>query len=642
MAPSEFDENSRTKEDKGALFHSERLQKILLMKLGKNNKTLEAFHELSTISNENSLNFRRTLRSKIERRGIHIIKDFLKHSEGIKKALDQVHENAVNIDEAVNESIDKLRLTKNKTFHLQDHASKFIKESERLRMEETILSSYLQQFQLSKKETEILKQADINTEFFGVLDKSQYIYNSCQILLNCGHTTSAVSIMEELSLLQETALEFLYRWTQIHCKDIESAKIAFLLTKAMKHFQNRAVSFSNLMDEYSAARRAVMVRLFIDALTKGGANGFPKPIETYVHDKKRYVGDMLAWLRQYIPTEKEYFSLFLKECNLNRQDIQNEIRKGMSNITEGVCNILVVRIEYLISSSSSPFELYDSASLLRYYSKIISDELNDDSALSSTLNELGEITECAFLNSIQNLVRHNVLEKVEAPCADLSPSPGVNYLLNFMSEILSMVGLNVDRKEFTLKVISCVVEPLLQAINLSASKLTSVDMAVYLLNCSTEILNTISFYEFVDEWLERLQAQIDAQMDTLTSEQASFLINNLNLGLMYPILQDTSKAPLSQVPGMDAASLKCFMEKLENFTHSPSSIMLPQITFIANNAQREKILKRSYEVIVAVYKQLYDCVYEPTNLYRDPKTLMPHSPQYIQEVLMSSESRYEL
>ena len=62
-----------------------------------------------------------------------------------------------------------------------------------------------------------------------------------------------------------------------------------------------------------------MVRLFIDALTKGGANGFPKPIETYVHDKKRYVGDMLAWLRQYIPTEKEYFSLFLKECNLNRQ-----------------------------------------------------------------------------------------------------------------------------------------------------------------------------------------------------------------------------------------------------------------------------------------------------------------------------------
>lgn len=61
-----------------------------------------------------------------------------------------------------------------------------------------------------------------------------------------------------------------------------------------------------------------MVRLFIDALTKSGPEGVPKPIETYAQDKKRYVGDMLAWLRQYIPTEKENFILFLKDCNLHK------------------------------------------------------------------------------------------------------------------------------------------------------------------------------------------------------------------------------------------------------------------------------------------------------------------------------------
>ena len=59
-----------------------------------------------------------------------------------------------------------------------------------------------------------------------------------------------------------------------------------------------------------------MVRLFIDALTKGGPSGVPKPIETYAHDKKRYVGDMLAWLRQYVPSEKENLSLLLKDCNV--------------------------------------------------------------------------------------------------------------------------------------------------------------------------------------------------------------------------------------------------------------------------------------------------------------------------------------
>lgn len=74
-----------------------------------------------------------------------------------------------------------------------------------------------------------------------------------------------------------------------------------------------------MIDEYSTARRAVMVRLFIDALTKGGPGGIPKPIETYAQDKKRYVGDMLAWLRQYIPSEKENFLLFLKDCNVSKQ-----------------------------------------------------------------------------------------------------------------------------------------------------------------------------------------------------------------------------------------------------------------------------------------------------------------------------------
>lgn len=49
------------------------------------------------------------------------------------------------------------------------------------------------------------------------------------------------------------------------------------------------------------------------------------------------------------------------------------------------------------------------------------------------------------------------------------------------------------------------IEPLLQAVNLSASRLTSVDMAVYLLNCINEILKVVSIYEFTDEWLERLQ-----------------------------------------------------------------------------------------------------------------------------------------
>lgn len=49
----------------------------------------------------------------------------------------------------------------------------------------------------------------------------------------------------------------------------------------------------------------------MDALTRGGPNGFPRPIEIHAHDPLRYVGDMLAWVHQSIAGEREFLeSLF--------------------------------------------------------------------------------------------------------------------------------------------------------------------------------------------------------------------------------------------------------------------------------------------------------------------------------------------
>ena len=53
-----------------------------------------------------------------------------------------------------------------------------------------------------------------------------------------------------------------------------------------------------VLDEYCAARRQLLVRSFVDALTVGGPGGTPRPIELHAHDPPRYVGDMLAWLHQ--------------------------------------------------------------------------------------------------------------------------------------------------------------------------------------------------------------------------------------------------------------------------------------------------------------------------------------------------------
>ena len=49
----------------------------------------------------------------------------------------------------------------------------------------------------------------------------------------------------------------------------------------------------------------------MDALTRGGPNGLPRPIELHAHDPIRYVGDMLAWIHQMMATERKFLeSLF--------------------------------------------------------------------------------------------------------------------------------------------------------------------------------------------------------------------------------------------------------------------------------------------------------------------------------------------
>ena len=56
------------------------------------------------------------------------------------------------------------------------------------------------------------------------------------------------------------------------------------------------------------------MRSFIDALTRGGPGGTPRPIELHSHDPLRYVGDMLAWLHQASASEKEHLQTLLKKC----------------------------------------------------------------------------------------------------------------------------------------------------------------------------------------------------------------------------------------------------------------------------------------------------------------------------------------
>lgn len=459
-----------------------------------------------------------------------------------------------------------LQETEVKSRNLIEQTNQLQEQRDKLQVREGITTAFLARFRLSVDEHQILygNQRDliISENFFEVLERIQSIHANCRIMLQSGCQTAASDIMEEMTLHQEAALERLYRFMQSQCRnaDLDIGKIHQM---AMSKLQDRPVLFKYVIDEYMNARRALFVRNFINALTVGGPHENPKPIDIQSHDPKRYIADMIAWLHQAIPVERDNVLQLMKDCDKN--DWSEQVQTIVNHIVDGVCHALKLRIETILNASVDLVTVYSVANLIRFYLGVLR-QIIKGSALEECLMNLHSHSESTYLkilslNIREVLIRPSGASNVDVPSNDLVPSTCVTKSLRILKELLSVASMVESRETDILKIVPCVLDPLLQSITESASHLPTVDMAVYILNCLYNIQSTLGMFEYVDTRMERLQAQSDAQIDTLTSEQASSLVTNLSLGPIYTLMQNSASS-------IELNHLKMFMvnaHKVEHF-----------------------------------------------------------------------------
>lgn len=77
--------------------------------------------------------------------------------------------------------------------------------------------------------------------------------------------------------------------------------------------------------------------------------------------------------------------------------------------------------------------------------------------------------------------------------------------------------------------------------------------------------------------------------------------------------------------------------KLESMLIMPNTVAVPQIGYLKNPVHLSKVRRQSNEVISAVYKQIYEHVYNPNNEYDDPSALMPRTPDLVYQILVNDE-----
>ncbi|KAG6459299.1 conserved oligomeric Golgi complex subunit 6 [Manduca sexta] len=594
----------------------------------------DVLHTVSGLCSSNSAYTRRVLVNEIEKRDMLVNKTVLCEYNKVKDKLQTLLDSLHCLGTAVDDMSNRLRVTKTKTHHIITQTTKLKDERKKTEKKHVWVNAYVSNFQLSPEKIEYLSNVSIKTpltlDFFTTLSQVEKLYDNCKILVKCWYETSAFDIMETVGLQQEVAIEKLYHWTIGACLSTDSPHNALVPT-ALAKFQNRQVLFSNIIDEYCSARKATIVQLFIDALTKGTTSG-SKPIEFYANDAKRYIGDILTWVYQAIPIEKENLCLLFKYCNMDNKN--DQIIEALTSIIEAICPLLKVRIELILKPDKDPLILWSITNLIIYYRDIIQSTINKGH-LVNTLEELLKKSEEVFLVTLESKIQKELSHGVKAPPVDLNPSVVVTDLVSFLRDLLAIMNIsnNINTADKKL-IITHILDPLLQAINETACHLSSTDMSVYMLNCIYHIQCTLSLYTVMDEYNERLQAQSEAQIDTLTSEQASYLVANLNLGPIYTILQEKTSGPLSAIPGMDTSTLKTFLKKFDMFLVSPEVYVLPQLNLLLSHSHKSHVRKRAFDVILAIYAQLYHDVHNPANGYSDPQAIVKRTPEEVNKLLM--------
>lgn len=171
---------------------------------------------MSTFFTDNTLNARRNLRSKIERRSLLINEDFLSAFREVKSSLDGIYNDVLAMNSSVQTMTNQLQSTKTRTLQLIDQTSKLQNHrfvslffvvvffvfpsdcesrfhqilsrfySQKLSMQQEVANAFIKNFQLSQSELSVLhgpsREAPITNEFFVVADRVQVIHTLYQFI----------------------------------------------------------------------------------------------------------------------------------------------------------------------------------------------------------------------------------------------------------------------------------------------------------------------------------------------------------------------------------------------------------------------------------------------------------------------------
>jgi conserved oligomeric Golgi complex subunit 6 len=333
---------------------------------------------------------------------LEIQNEFLSRFESVADAIGSVQKVLDDLNGDCNRLMERVSVAKKNSSELIAETNHLKEEREGVVEKQEVVRMFLDRFELTPDEEKALDSQKVTEAFFLALDKTTAIREDCKTLLQSFGQQTGIDIMDYMAQRIENGFEVLCRWATAQVRDMHEASpdVSPLLVRALVTLLQRPAFYKHFIQELAACRRVALVNRFRDALTIGGPDGVPRPIELHADDPVRYVSDMLAWIHQALASEREFIIALLASDSSDVQRKPPRVQGSDNNRTspavlehldavfDGAVRPLSARAQLCYADDETDFvTCYRIENVVGFYQETMGAMVKEDSVLTKCLLE---------------------------------------------------------------------------------------------------------------------------------------------------------------------------------------------------------------------------------------------------------------
>ncbi|KZP29030.1 oligomeric complex COG6 [Athelia psychrophila] len=633
---------------------------------------------VESVPGESAMRARKNLRRDMENKLAEGSQQFLHAFGAVDQKLNELQSHVADMRASCGEAEAQLQLTNEASKTLLDRAANLRRERWEVETRKSIVTLFLARFTLDDDEAEAMTSRDvpIGARFFAAVDKTQKIRDDCRVLMAgeegptkagcvpdipftqphyfvCWSRVADDQICGRLDIMSATAsyleqgYEKILRWCTYEFRQMGrdlQLEVSDTTREAVRRLRQRPELLTEALAILSQSRQSTLLAAFIDALTRGGPSGLPRPIELHAHDPMRYVGDMLAWVHQVIAAEREFLeSLFgvkgdgrmvgsVRKFTVSEEE--EWIAELMDNAVGKLCVPLKVRVQQTVRSQESSITLYKIANLVQFYMQTMRRTIGEDALLSKTLQEITDVAYKAFFDAIETQSR--ALSRIALELDDPSVNPPMSILdhAQILREIMavydsSLLGdeSSAERDAGFKRIADIMIDPAIEMCSAASEEKQRLrarwDKSVFVLNCLTYLQSVLEQFTFTGVKCRELQAVVDERVKALTDEHYKNLLSDTGLDTSAVACETRGKnEPLSRMEATQPQQLLASLHTFSLWLSGLEVVQSPRLVRLTHPRLHSQIHHVALTRLAKMYGRLCDEVRKPENKYEAASTLL--------------------